>query len=77
MKKKKSKCVICQRQFTEYSNSAYPVADGPCCDKCDNTVVTPARIALRTGRPVEDFEALGRAMHETIKRFKARWKGKA
>jgi len=48
------KCVICKGSiepdktpdgqiYWEGGNNAEPVADGRCCNKCDNTVVLPAR----------------------------------
>jgi len=48
------KCVICKgsiepdktpdgKVYWEGGNNAEPVADGRCCNKCDNTVVLPAR----------------------------------
>ena len=48
-------CVIChkeiEKQFTEegvmywdQGNSAEPISDGRCCNNCNDTIVTPARI---------------------------------
>jgi probable addiction module antidote protein len=37
-------CSICQREFSEFGNSADPVNDGRCCDRCDSEVVIPARM---------------------------------
>lgn len=37
-------CSICQNGFSEWGNNAQPINDGRCCDKCNNTVVIPARI---------------------------------
>jgi hypothetical protein len=51
-------CVICNNEIKgevittsskfqislEYGNSADPVAIGKCCDKCNYSIVTPARI---------------------------------
>ena len=40
-----SKCIICKEKYTGYGNNAMPVANGKCCDRCNATVVIPARIA--------------------------------
>lgn len=38
-------CCICGKKFTEYGNNPWPIRDdGRCCDKCNWTVVLPARI---------------------------------
>ena len=48
-------CVIChkeiEKQYTEegvmywdQGNSAEPIAEGRCCNKCNDTIVTPARV---------------------------------
>jgi len=36
-------CSICEGQYIEYGNNAYPFA-GRCCHDCDNRFVIPARI---------------------------------
>ena len=41
---KKHKCVICGHDFEGFGNNAYPVADGVCCDECNNEKVIPARL---------------------------------
>lgn len=33
-------------------NNAQPLAEGRCCDKCNNTKVIPARIKLMIGKEV-------------------------
>ena len=38
-------CVICKRDFAGWGNNAEPVADGVCCDECNNSVVISARLA--------------------------------
>ena len=44
------KCIICKQKIevTSYGwsegHNALPVADGRCCDRCNWTVVLPARI---------------------------------
>jgi len=44
-------CSICQRKFAEFGNSAQPVNDGRCCNRCNDVVVIPARIrAMRRER---------------------------
>lgn len=40
----KKVCSICQEDFTEFGNNAYPINDGRCCDDCNALVVIPARI---------------------------------
>jgi hypothetical protein len=39
-------CSICQREFTEFGNNAWPVNDGRCCDACNATAVCAARWQL-------------------------------
>jgi len=50
-------CSICQRDFTEYGNNAWPVNEGTCCNECDWLVVIPARLHRRPGSlgSYEDF----------------------
>lgn len=45
------KCCICGNEIPvihgwSEGNNAQPIADGRCCDECDNNVVIPARIAM-------------------------------
>lgn len=37
-------CVICGKPIVGYGNNAAPVADGKCCDQCNQNVVIPARL---------------------------------
>jgi hypothetical protein len=41
-------CCLCHKQFSEYDNNPWPLADpkedGPCCDECDCLRVIPARL---------------------------------
>ena len=39
------KCEICGEFYDGYGNNAEPVMDGKCCDKCNTSVVIPARLA--------------------------------
>ena len=39
-------CSICQREFTEWGNNAWPVNTGKCCNACDIEVIIPARIRI-------------------------------
>lgn len=39
------KCVICGKEIKEWGNNALPLADGTCCNECNNHVIT-ARILL-------------------------------
>jgi hypothetical protein len=44
---KKKICIICKKQFSEFGNNPYPLADlkdGRCCDECDCLRVLPARM---------------------------------
>lgn len=43
--KKKKICSICEKEFTEYGNNAYPINNGRCCDNCNLNVVLPERIS--------------------------------
>jgi hypothetical protein len=45
-KRKTNKCVICGEDFTEWPNNAMPIKEGKCCDDCNNTKVTPARLRM-------------------------------
>jgi hypothetical protein len=43
-------CCICSKPIPDkrgwrFGNNAEPVAHGRCCDRCDNEVVIPTRIA--------------------------------
>ena len=38
-------CSICQKQFTEFGNNAWPVNNGRCCNSCNWSVVIQARVA--------------------------------
>lgn len=38
----------------EYGNNADPVANGRCCDECDNNVVIPERLAREEARQIAD-----------------------
>ena len=40
------KCSICHRPTEGHGNNAWPVNKGKCCNRCNTTVVIPARIDL-------------------------------
>ena len=40
----KHTCIICGKEFEGYGNNASPVADGICCDECNEKEVIPARL---------------------------------
>lgn len=41
------KCVICSKKTTGWGNNPAPVKhNGLCCDKCNETVIIPARFGL-------------------------------
>ena len=42
----KKTCSICGEEYEGFGNNAQPVNDGRCCDKCNFTVVIPARLKL-------------------------------
>jgi len=37
-------CNICKENYIGYGNNAQPVSDGRCCDKCNFSIVIPARL---------------------------------
>lgn len=37
-------CDICGEIYYNYGNNAHPVAEGRCCDVCNDFVVIPARL---------------------------------
>ena len=44
------KCVICGKEIERgYGHNAEPIADGRCCDSCDDLYVFPMRIAIECG----------------------------
>ena len=46
-------CSICDKQCVGYSNNAWPINNGRCCNHCNAYAVVPARLALmyeREGR---------------------------
>lgn len=48
MKKTDNKCVLCGHDNGKWGNNAMPLADGRCCDVCNDMKVIPARIRLIT-----------------------------
>lgn len=42
----KMKCSICGKEIKGYSNNAFPVGSGHCCDECNAKVVIPYRLFL-------------------------------
>ena len=47
-----------------------PVAKGRCCFRCDDLVVTPARLAKLTGQPPESFMDWAKDMHALTKFYR-------
>ena len=46
-KPESKKCVLCNKEFTEYGNNPWPLADkGQCCNDCNINKVLPARIHI-------------------------------
>jgi hypothetical protein len=37
-------CILCNKKLKDKGNNALPLADGRCCDECNNEKVIPARI---------------------------------
>ena len=37
-------CIICGMAFAEFGHDAEPIRKGRCCNKCNFTVVIPARL---------------------------------
>jgi hypothetical protein len=44
------KCAICGGRYAGHGNNPAPVAEGRCCDVCNDIAVIPARIARAYGR---------------------------
>lgn len=55
-----SNCVICGDEYSGYGHNPRPVADGRCCDVCNDTVVIPTRIQNL-------FKPIGNGKEETEK----------
>jgi hypothetical protein len=52
-------CVLCDKQFTEWGNNPWPLAEnGQCCDECDCLRVIPARL-LKSGFKTRDALNIG------------------
>ena len=49
------KCILCQREIKGRGNNARPLAEGICCDLCNNKVVE-FRIKLAKQRQGEKHE---------------------
>lgn len=49
----KKTCVLCGKEFTGYGNNAFPLADGICCDECNNKVIM-ARLNLHEEKGKSD-----------------------
>lgn len=60
-------CSICHKKLKGAGNNAKPVNDGRCCDRCDNEVVTPARIRLAGFNIPDDF---GQKLNEMTEKFR-------
>ena len=52
-------CQICGKTFTGHGHNARPVADGRCCDVCQDTKVIPARMKWIKPNPNESDTGLG------------------
>ena len=39
-------CAICFMPFDGFGNNASPVNEGKCCDRCNLSIVVPARITI-------------------------------
>jgi hypothetical protein len=67
-KSAKLRCVICGKPLRGCGCDAMPVAKGRCCERCDDLVVTPARISKATGVPVAKLMDWAEHVH-TLSRF--------
>jgi hypothetical protein len=47
-------CTICMLPFDEYGHNAWPVNSGRCCNRCQDTVVIPARIRAMRERAAKE-----------------------
>jgi hypothetical protein len=43
------KCKICNKAIFGHGHNAQPIANGRCCDVCQDTKVIPARMKLMLG----------------------------
>ena len=50
----KAVCCLCNKDYSDYGNSALPIYEGFCCDKCNTKKVTPARI--KEGLNIEEVK---------------------
>jgi len=41
-----NKCCLCGEEYERFGNSARPLKDGQCCDKCNYEKVIPARLKI-------------------------------
>jgi hypothetical protein len=39
-------CNVCKENYIGFGNNAAPVTHGRCCDKCNFSIVIPARLGL-------------------------------
>ena len=61
-------CSICGKEFEGYGNNAEPVNDGRCCDKCNEEVVIPRRLAdLNKKEPVDVKQKVKAFLNEFYK----------
>lgn len=63
-------CIICQNPVEQKGFNAMPVADGRCCERCDDLIVTPARLAAETGKPPAHFFEIADRLHAMSKALK-------
>jgi hypothetical protein len=68
---KEKVCAICGKPYQGFGCNAMPVANGQCCDKCDNLIVLPTRLAAATGQPVEHFLDWAKEMFAMSKFYKS------
>ena len=41
---RRRRCTVCKDLFSGWGNNAEPVAEGQCCDACNDDIVIPTRI---------------------------------
>jgi hypothetical protein len=67
---KKTLCVICGKPYELDGCDAMPVTEGRCCNRCDDLIVTPARLSKITGKPPSDFYPWAKDMHALTKFYR-------
>jgi hypothetical protein len=67
---RKGLCVICGHRYELGGCDAMPIAEGRCCTRCDDLIVTPARLSLATGLPMSAFDVWAKDIHILSKAYR-------